>query len=278
MYERLEQFLGKNTSDIKRGVVMAGIYILEEYGLVSAWSEIAQMLETSNNVDTAQLVLDVEVIVNQGVNNVLAQHQIKAEGNLGIKIDILESLKILMDYEDSATIIQFCDLDDDPTQTLCDLMELVSNRTWGEYADVLKEVSGSLIRKLADIHRAKGEAEDLEQSFRVEPQRKEALVKHINTYLVSLTKRALAEDMTMIGTPFKMIIHRYNDEITSLQPMAAKQAAIELVGLSLISDTSLSDFTRQVKDQIEEIYSDTNFITQVDMEIDNVIKEVMGRG
>lgn len=278
MYEKLEYFLDRNTSEMKRGLVLAGLDILNKYGLVAAWSEISQMLDTSNDIDAPQLLLDIEVIINTGLNNVLAQHQIQAEGFLGIKIDILEGLKTLMDYEDSATILQFCDMDDDSVQTLSDLLEIVTVRTWADYSDVLKSVSPSLIRKLGELHRAKGESEDLEQSFKVEPARREALVKHFNSYLMSLTKQAVSEDMTMIGTPFNYIANRYKEQLADLQPMAAKQAAIEMVGLSLVSDTSLTDFVRTTKDRVDEIYSDINFITQVDSEIDNVVKEVMGRG
>ena len=90
MYEKLEYFLGRNTSEIKRGLVMAGLDILNRYGLVAAWSEISQMLDTSNDIDAPQLLLDIDVIINQGLNNVLAQHQIQAEGQISIKIGRLE--------------------------------------------------------------------------------------------------------------------------------------------------------------------------------------------
>jgi hypothetical protein len=278
MYEKLENFLDRNTSPMKRGIVLAGLDILDKYGLVAAWSEISQMLDTSNDIDAPQLLLDVEVIINTGLNNVLSQHQIEVEGFLAIKIDILEGLKILMDYEDSTTILQFCDLDDDSVQTLSDLLEIVTDRTWADYSDVLKSVSPSLIRKLAELHRTKGEDDGVERAFTVEPARRDALIKHFNTYVMSLTKQAISEDLTMIGTPFNMIANRYREQLADLQPMAAKQAAIEMVGLSLASDTSLTDFVRSTKDRVDEIYSDINFITQVDSEIDNVVKEVMGRG
>ena len=183
-----------------------------------------------------------------------------------------------MDYEDSVTILQFCDLDDDSIQTLADLLEIVTDRTWADYSDVLKSVSPALIRKLAELHRTRGETEDLERSFTGEPMRRDALIKHFNTYLTSLTKQAVSEDLTMIGTPFNFIANRYREQLADLQPRAAKQAAIELVGLSLASDTSLTDFVRSTKDRVDEIYSDINFITEVDSEIDNVVKEVMGRG
>lgn len=278
MFEQLENFLGRYAGPEKTGMCMAAMHRLETYGLVSARSEISQLLNTANSVDTMQLLLDIEVIINSGLNSILEQHQIQAKGNIPIKTDILEGLKVLMDYEDSATILQFCDLSSDPIETLSDMLSMVTDRSWADYTDALESVSHALIKRLGDLHRERGEAMQTYEVTEIEPERKLALQKHMHGYVVSLTKAALLENLTMIGTPFDILINNYKEALAEFEPRAARQAAIELVGFSLLSDTPLNDFVRTTKDKIDDVYSDINFITQVDIEIDNVIREVMGRG
>lgn len=279
MYEKLDNFLHKSAGIFKRDLIMGAMYTLERYGHVGAWSEICQMLDTANDVDVQQVVMDIEIITNTGLNVVLNAHQIVVDNfNISVKIDILDGLKDLQDYENHATILQFTDLDDDPIHTLSDLLEVVTMHDWAHFANELTSVSSSLIRRLGDIHREMEESVQIENALPVEEVRRQALLKFIQTYPTSIAKEALINDLTMVGTPFKMIIHRYRSRIDVFEPSAAQQAAIELVGFALMSDITLMDFAKQCKDLIDECYADVNFITQVDVEMDNVLNGVMSNG
>ena len=279
MYDALSDFLERTAGPDRVGPVIAAMHILERYGLVNTFSEISLYLNTANGVDIQQVLLNIDSMTHAGLNAVLDAHQIKVDGNLSMKVDVLEGLKVLMDYEDSSTIMQFCELDDDPIQTLSDMLAMVTTRTWADYADALQSVSRALINRLADLHRDRDEEMAMETpTLTVDPVRKEASLRHFNGYLTSLAKHAVVEDMSQLGTSFELLVERYKETLAEYEPRAAKQAAIDIVGLALIGDISMTDFIRQTKDKIEHIYTDINFITQVDMEMDAVFKGVMGHG
>lgn len=279
MFEKLEVFLDNVSSPGFKGDVLAALLIMQRYGFMNAWSEISQLLDTSNDIPADKLVIDIDTIIQTGLNVILENHQINMDSPIGIKIDVLEGLKTLQDYEDSTTVLQHCDADSDPVQTLCDLLAIVTDKTWADFSDAITYVSKALIVRLGDLHREQDENKEHEAPTPgIEPTRKEAIKKHFYKYLTSLPKKAVMEDMTMIGTPIDMLIERYRDTLNEYEPLAAKQTAIDLVGLSLISDVSMTDFVRQTKDLIEGIYSDVNFITKVDSEMDAVFKEVMANG
>jgi hypothetical protein len=275
MFEAAKEYLNGRVAEEHAGVILGALMCLERHGFMSAWVEISNRIEEISDSPTSVVLDDIETILTIGLNVVLANHSIYMEGSTAIKTIVAEGLLVLADYDDSSQIVSMCDADDDSIQTLCDLLEMVTEKTWADFAEVIIKVSPALIKALGDRHRARDEEMDDGMRIVTDPVRLAAIGKHLATYPVTRAKTAITEDGVYIGCPLDILLNAHRPYLNSLQPAAAIQAGIELVGLCLISDMSFTNFNRLVKDQIEAVYSDVNFITQMDISVDEVLRSIV---
>ena len=94
----------------------------------------------------------------------------------------------------------------------------------------------------------------------------------------ALVASAITEDMRAVGVPLQILLTDYRLRLAVLEPKAPDAAAMELMGLCLLSDIPSNDIARGVRDAIELIYTDINFITQVDVAVERYITEVLRNG
>lgn len=279
MFLDLKEFLSKNVDPVRGGMINAAVHELANHGEVSSYSEISRLLNTANMDSIAGILDGIETIVNTGLNLVLRAFTIEVteEATIAIKTDILEGLRVLETYEDSETILAMCEESGDSNETLSKLLELVTTRTWADYSDVILNLSHTLIEQLSDKHSVNIENNsDVIVTF--EDKRKDAVMRFITKYPVSMAKTAILQDQVQFGTPFNILKQDCVEQLQSFEPFAPAQLAVEMVGLGLISDLSFNNISRETKDKLEEMFTDPDFVSKVVISMDRVFDEVLKDG
>ncbi len=279
MFDKLESLLQQWVGVERRELIMNAFAALHAIGHEPAWGEVSQFLEYATDQPLSVIIDTIESILQVGLDCVLSAHAITVDGTIYIKTKVIEALLMLQDYDDPLMIVGLTADSEDSIHTMSNLLELMTGISWVEFIDHLCIVSPTLITMIHD--RYTGSAVEALEAVEVAPPDSEQvaalrgwIAKHPN----SIVATALSEDMRAIGVPLGVLISDYRLQLAVLEPKAPDSAAMELLGLCLLSDVPIRDLQRGAKDSIELVYTDINFITQVDVALDKYLTEVMRNG
>lgn len=281
MFEKLENYLNQWVDEGKADYYLSALECLQSYGFVAAWTEISDMLEGEVNLPVSAILDNLEVIIQVGMDRVLAEHAISAhEGSLRVKTQILNGLKMLSEDERHQEIIDICDNGEDVVHQLSDLLALVDQEagsSWVDYADQFTFVSNGLISRLREVHeQALTNQEDSPAMVSPEKQlRFQKLRVFIGKNPESLAAKAILEDSTPIGLPLQTLLNTYGETIESYDTKLPLLVAISLVGLVLLSDTPMDRLANTAKDLIDDYFADIDFVSQVAEAMDPILNEVI---
>lgn len=274
MYDKLENLLNQWLSVERRESILNALEVLESYNAMSAWSEISAMLEYSTD-DSLDMIIDgIETVLRVGLEKTIAAHSITVNATIPVMTKILESIKTMSNFEDSESILKLTENSNNSIETFMDLFELVTTIPWAQIADSLVAVSPAFIQAVHAIYAPKDE--DMEEMGVSQEDANKA--RRLHQYMLQhpncLAKVALVDECRPLNVPMAILLNDYKLDLGRYEPRAAKQAAEELVGLALLGDVPFNDFVKGVKQLTDTVYTDLNFITQVDVAIDNYFAEI----
>lgn len=279
MFDKLENYLNQWLSEERRGVILDALDAMELYNFPNAWSEISALLEYATD-EPLDMILDaIETIIQSGLNTLFGMHALVIQGGIDVKTRVLVGLKTLQNYDDPQTILAMTSDLSDPIQSFCDLLGLVTDRSWADYVDYVTDVSPTLLQRIGALYSAQEEMDVEDDGFPAPEPRKSVLVKEFLTkYPGALASTAIKDECRPIGVPLAILLNDSKLPLVLLEPNAPDQAALEIAGLVLISDTPMNDYVKIAKDQLEVVFSDINFITKADVALGNYLTEISQYG
>lgn len=272
MFEKIENLLNGWTYPIKRELYMRALEVLAKHGSFRAWTEISQYIEYTDE-PASQRLDTIESLLSIDINYVLEEHTIYTNTTLDVNITILEAILNIQIFEDTETILRITEEGSNEIDVFIELLTFASNKPWEYFSDGILSVSESLITRLRE-NILELEVSNESASYVVTDDKVKALNKYIEKYPTSMITTDLTEDLGAIGSPLYVLQNRFKIGIAGLEGISAKQAAVEIVGLVLMSDTAYGDIASVVKEQGEIFYGDMRFITDLDIQLDNVLREV----
>lgn len=276
MFDKLENYLNKWVTPERRECIMNALTVLHAYGSEAAWNEICVFLEHATDRDTVTILDTIETIITVGLDKLIDAHGILYIGTMASKTRVLEGLLILQNYADEDSLLRHTERTDNPVEILADLLELATTTPWTEFIDGIRSVSPGLFTKLASLYTVSDESDESASLMFLSGDRArvDKVSRFVGLHPATMAARAILEDFRPVGLPLNILINDHRLEFAALEPMGFSQAALELVGLVLISDTPLENLLTVSKDQIETIFADINFITKVEMSMDVILTEV----
>jgi len=284
MFDKLQNYLSKWVDESKADYYLSALECLDRYGFVAAWSDISAMLEGEVNVPVSMLLDAMDEILQAGMDRVLGEHSISAhEAPLRSKTAILNGLKYLVDDSQHELIVAICDNGEDTLEQMAELLAIVdpeASASWVDYIDTMTFVSDGLITRLKDIHeqaianRMPTEADSLP----ITPEKQQRFQKirtFIGKYKESLATQAIISDGSPLGLPLEMVLETYAETMKSYDNKLPLTAAVDIVGIVLISDTPLDKLALRAKDLIDEIYADIDYIGLVAKAMESILNEVL---
>lgn len=275
MYDKLENLLQQWVSSHRQESIMGAVMVLDRYNAMSAWSEIASMLEWATDEPVSMLLDGIEQCLHIGLDNVLSAHTIVMDATIPCKTLALEGLALLQNYDAPDAIIALTENSTNPTQTLADLLAMATARPWSEYMDHIVSVSPTLIETLGKLYDKEGGDEGEAPFDSADIAKAHRVSAYIDSRPQALARHALTVQNRPLGTPIDILLDDYKIPLGLLEPRAPKQAAEEIVGLALLGDVPFKDFMKSTKRLTDTLYSDMGFITQVDVAMDGFINEVL---
>lgn len=274
-FDKLENLLQQWVDNVRKECILNGFGILRTYGFTACWSEVSQWLEANPDKPIAETLDVIEHRLADALAQVLMEHSIVAGGSIALRTAMLEGLYLLQDVNDYETVISIIESCNEPVQTLSELLEFATLKPWADYISHITVVSPRLIRKIESLYRPRVdqdgdsltlfESDDKDKALRV--------AKFVGKYPQSFASIALANSRPL-GTPFNILIQDHKVALGQYEPMAPDQAALELMGLGLLGDIPFKDFSQKLKQHVDVVYVNLDFITKVDVRLDQLIAEV----
>ena len=194
------------------------------------------------------------------------------------KMLVLEVFKQIEDFEDSDTIVRLLEADTALNERTVDILSFVSGRDWTEFADLLADVSTEALNTLYTIH-VQRKNENEEKTDVIRTKEIDRIKAYIAKYPNTLLEQGVRESSYRPGLPIKPI---FNDHIKTLREFALNDdhmaAAINIVGLLLVTNVPLIQYAALARSISENIFSKVEFISRVNTQINIIASEVSANG
>lgn len=251
------------------------VFMSYEYETVGV--AIDYLLKQASFTPNEDLILRIMTVLEENLDILILNHTIQlTEAKLQDKLFILETIAMIEDFDDQERL-HFLATDDvtdnDNRERLLEILEYVSGIGMHNFEHTIWSVHESFIDKIA--HQAHAALNDYDYDVLQPPslERVELFKKYINLYGRGATMIAIHMGYRM-NIDYHFILDRFQADITALEPSDPKQAAIEIVGLLIMSSAPMEDIRKLANQTVSQLFSNAVFKTSTLSFISGVLSEV----
>ena len=274
MMDKLKEYLSTAVHEHRADVILDALECLQKHGYMSAWAELGTTLEYASDESTAMVVDAIEHILSVGQEQLLNAFSITMTDGIAMRTEVLNGILLLEAYDDGDAIRALCDNVIDPVDTFADLLEVVLTKSAMHIVEHLVSVSPALISKIAGLYKPTNDADDATAFPTPSADRLTYIRNYATQYPNAIARGLVIDESVRINTPMDILLQHQKLPLATFEPEAPQQAAIELVGLYLISDRGEKIVANDIKDYLDQLYSDMDFITAAGSAIDNILNGV----
>lgn len=275
MFDRLQALLNRITTEASATSFIQSLKVMELFDNFDSWSDISTYIESGPAISSSVFIDIVESLILAGLDKILVQFTLHVDGNHVFKSIVLEGVKLLEDYDDHTAILAAIALDNSPAETMAELLAIVTPLTVDELLMNIMDVSPSLITAIKSRYNDEEIALEDNNTVGLEVNKKVAIQHYISTYPSSIAAYAITKEFLPYGITIETLLSKYRLPLQGLEPHAPEQAALELIGLVLISDAEHANIRTVVRNHIDFVYADMEFITKMNISIDNQLSQVL---
>ncbi len=251
------------------------VFLTYEYETVGV--AVDYLLKQASSVPNEDLILRIMTVLEENLDILILNHTIQlTEARIQDKLFILETIAMIEDIDDQERI-NFLATDDvtatDDRDRLVDILEFVSGVGRHNFEHTIWSVHPSLIQRFAELSNSKINDYDYDVIPPPSIERVELFKKYINTYGRNAIMIAIAMGYRM-NINYDFILDKFQTEITRLEPTDPKQAAIEIIGLLIMSSTPYEEIRKKANQTVSQLFNNAVFRTSTLSFISSVLSEV----
>lgn len=277
MFETLIKTLEGIWSEEKIELIHRCEKVFQTYEYETVGVAIDYLLKQSSYTPTDDLLNRIMTVLEENLDILILNHTIQVtEATIQEKLFILETVAMLEDHDDQERIY-FLATDDvtsnDTRERFIEILEFVSGVGMHRFEHTIWGVHDSFIDKVAEQANAKLNDYDYDIIQPPTVARIELFKRYITTYGRGALVLAISMGYRM-NINYDFILDRFQADISKLEPGDPKQAAIEIVGLLIMSDTALEDIRKKANQTVSQLFSNAVFRTSTLSFISSVLSEV----
>lgn len=152
MFEELETYLLTITSPELTEVYITCLETLASAGITSTVDDLSDVLATESVVGRDQMINEIEAYLRSVMDATCNQFGVFLQDEFNIKYAeaIVRGLNLLTNWDDRETIESICLAELPPEDKLSDLLELVTEYSWVEYASTVARVTPGIFDRLLE--------------------------------------------------------------------------------------------------------------------------------
>jgi len=280
MFEKLEKHLDDLVTEERKDVFLTALQLLNSFGHEAAWNEACNLLETASDEATSFFIDSLEVIIGAGQDLVLRAHAIHYNGDMSCKNVILSGLYYVQNWDDPESILDIIAAGVGSIDTFAELIAHTTSVGSEQFIDGFIEVSDALINKIQSLYTVSVEnrtpSED-ESGYVVDDERRELIRNFIKANPRTYAAHTVKTELRPLGMPVEMIVRDAKMGLLLLEPDDPARAALDVLGIAIISDIPTISLRQKSGDIVDMIYSDMKFITSLDVKMSELITGIMTR-
>lgn len=277
MFDTLIKTLQGVWSEEKIELIDRCAKVFDTYEYETVGVALSYLLQQSSTISNEDLIMRIMTVIEENLDILILNHTIQlTEARIQDKLFILETIAMLEDFEDQERI-HFLATDDvttnDNRERLLEIMEYVSGVQMYNFEHTIWSVHQSLIERLAKRSEAVINEYDYDVLETPSIERIDLFKKYITTYGRGATMMAIGMGYRM-NINYEFILDRFQTDIGKLEPSDPKQAAIEIVGLLIMSSTPIEDIRKKCNQTVSQLFTNAVFKTSTLSFISGVLSEV----
>lgn len=251
--------------------------VYQTYNYETAGVAIDYLLKQAGGMPSDDLLCRIMTVLEENLDVLILNHTIQlTEATIQEKLFILETVAMIEDHDDHERIY-FLATDDvsinDGRERFIEIMEFVSGVGMNNFEHSIWGVHDSFIDKIAEQANAK--LNDYDYDILQPPSIDRITL--FKTYITLYGRGALVLAISMgyrMNINYDFILDRFQNTIAQLEPGDPKQAAIEIVGLLIMSDTAIEDIRKKANQTVSQLFNSPVFRTSTLSFISSVLSEV----
>ncbi len=235
------------------------------------------LLQQVGSQPTDDTLYRIMTVLEENVDILLLNHTIGLQNaTLQEKIFILESVRLIEDFEDQERIYYLCEDDSDDVDSrdrFVEIISFVSGVSSDNFEHYVWSVHDSFIDKCLEIAKANLDGYDYDVLNSPSIERVELFKSYITKYGRGAATLAI-EAGYRLNVNYSFLLDNNTAMLSSMEPHDSKFAAISIVGLLIMSDTPLEDIRKKSNITVSQIYQTPVFKTAVLNHISSILAEV----
>lgn len=277
MFNTLKKTLEGVWSEEKIELVHRAEQVFLSYEYETPGVAINYLMQQSSTMPNEDLLFRIMTVIEENVDILILNHTIKlTQASLQEKLFILEALALVYEHDDQERI-NFLASDnvtiDDDRERFLEILAFVSGIELHNFEHCVWSVHPSLIETIAHQSNAKLHDHDYDTLEPPTMERIELFKTYIAKYGRSATMLAIAMGYRL-NINYEFLLDRFQKDISALEPSDPKQAAIEIIGLLIMSNVALEDIRKKANITVSQLYNTPVFRTSTLSLISSVLSEV----
>ena len=245
-------FLGKVLDDTKYALYLDIVHGLQAYQYIDHEHEVLDLLNSSEEGEMVKILDGVNAILDVAMDAVLNAHGVFCEATLYEKSTILNALYRLTNWTEREFLYAITNQEVTAVEKLAELLAHVSDRDVTFYLEHLTSVANSLINRVRELYQPVDEVAD-----EINLQRLTIVRQYTTTHRDTWAEALLVERGVPFESPLELLFN-LTPELENIRELSDEEAAIQIVGLFLISDVQISTLMMTIKEHLDGLYPNVN--------------------
>lgn len=272
MLKDLETFLYSILPKPRVELFVSAVNELEEMQFNYGVGEVYQLWSGSPEGDTASMIDQMDLILRRSLTAVIQRYGITVKQlQLPDLVMLTKRLRHVDESIEHEVIMEIIDKDDDDILRVSELLAIPFGESWIKFIDLIYYVNDEYFERVEQFH-------NVENGEFADPPDLSLLKRFVGMFKNTFAERLVKDHGKIPGIDIHVAVDCFRADFAKYCPDYIPKAALELVGLCILSGAGYDDVTKVAKIAAEKVYHEPDFLTKLSVEVSRVLSGVPRNG
>lgn len=276
MLDSFIRYASKVVSEVRISQYLEIAEVFELYGTEGPNIAVGLMMDAVEN-EPSHLVIDrAETLITEGLLEILTAIGVKVKDDVTklTMVAILNAFDFIENSDESDYILEVTSSEETgDVEKLDILVNYATGGTIFNFSDYIDSIEDDVVSRIREVHIPRVEYGEDDSIEPIDPSRLALIKKFVAKYRRSRVEELVTGGVRP-GLPMKKLLADNRSFLGAFEPKGADRAAIEYVGLLIMSDIPIGDLPTKSTVGLDTCFSSIPFISEVSAQTHFVIAEL----